>query len=257
MRCSGWGRTPVRDCPCDDRVLPPSRKKRLSLPRVESLPIRTPCLLGRGAASKSFPGPWLILRWIDGDTLSTPAFGSTPTIVGELADFLRRLHARPIDGVPLPGAHNHHRGCRLIDRDEPTRAAIHALQSLYPSADLLRIWERSLGEGAAADANVLVHGDLHIGNMLLSGEPTLSGIIDFGLSAAGDPAVDYMVAWSFLDIPARRQFRNRIETSEACWIRAKGWALSVAAIALEYYTSDGHFLHKLSRRTLDSVLEEE
>lgn len=232
-------------------------KEAIVLPRLQRLPIRTPRLLGRGAESKRFPGPWLVLSWIDGDTPSTPAFGSTPTIVVELADFLRSLHACPIDGFPLPGPHNHDRGCPLIDRDGPTRAAIHALQSLYPSADLLAIWERSLGEGGAAGSNVLVHGDLHIGNMLLSGELALSGIIDFGLSAAGDPAVDYMIAWSLLNAPARNAFRDSIEPSDACWWRAKGWALSVASIALEYYSEDQHFLHKLSRRTLEGVLKDD
>lgn len=45
---------------------------------------------------------------------------------------------------------------------------------------------------------VWVHGDVAPGNLLVK-EGRLSGVIDFGVMGAGDPACDYAMAWTYFD----------------------------------------------------------
>jgi aminoglycoside phosphotransferase (APT) family kinase protein len=61
-----------------------------------------------------------------------------------------------------------------------------------------------------------MHGDLHPANLLIT-KGQLTGVIDFGLLAVGDPAVDLMAAWTFPTGPARHAFRTALPADEATW----------------------------------------
>ena len=79
----------------------------------------------------------------------------------------------------------------------------------------------------------------------------LHGVIDWGLSAVGDPAADYAAAWSWLDPSARETFRECLSLSDQDWLCAKGWALYGAVIALSYYRRrNNEALCRQSRQTL-------
>ena len=60
----------------------------------------------------------------------------------------------------------------------------------------------------------------------------LSGVIDFGTSAVGDPAADLVIAWTFLRGAARAAFRAALPDDPAAWSRARGWALWKALLTL-------------------------
>lgn len=102
---------------------------------------------------------------------------------------------------------------------------------------------------------VWLHGDLQGGNMLVD-DGRLAAIIDFGLSGVGDPACDLMVAWSVLPVDVRTTFRNEVACDDATWMRAKGWALSVSTIALEYHRTRTPGLSAISRQTISAVLDD-
>ncbi len=53
------------------------------------------------------------------------------------------------------------------------------------------------------------HGDVAVGNLLVR-EGRLAAVIDFGTCGVGDPACDLVIAWTFLDAPARRVFRREV-----------------------------------------------
>jgi hypothetical protein len=53
---------------------------------------------------------------------------------------------------------------------------------------------------------------------------------------AGDPAVDVMVAWKLVATEERERFRELLGVDDATWLRAQGWVVSQALIALGYYT---------------------
>ena len=56
-----------------------------------------------------------------------------------------------------------------------------------------------------SNAPVWIHGDFAIGNILIK-DNKLSGVIDFGGTAMGDPACDLVIAWTYLSCKARDIF---------------------------------------------------
>ena len=60
-------------------------------------------------------------------------------------------------------------------------------------------------------------------------------MIDFGYAAAGDPACDLVMAWTYFDGESRKAFRNSLSLDEATWARGRGWALwkALGTLAIE------------------------
>jgi aminoglycoside phosphotransferase (APT) family kinase protein len=140
----------------------------------------------------------------------------------------------------------------LADRDEATRAALAGCD-----VDLARateVWDDAVSAPAWDREPVWVHGDLTPLNLLVH-EGRLSAVIDFGGLGVGDPACDVMVAWTFLGAAARETFRRGSGVDGDTWRRGRGWALSVAAIALPYYRDTNPAMAEASRRTLAATLE--
>ncbi len=103
-----------------------------------------------------------------------------------------------------------------------------------------------------------IHGDLHPGNLLISGG-RLSAVIDFGDLTAGDPATDLSVIW-MLAASARSTFfastRGQFNTiDEDTWIRGRGCAL---ALGLAYLANsrDDEAMGELGRATIDVALHD-
>ena len=71
---------------------------------------------------------------------------------------------------------------------------------------------------------IWIHGDLASGNILVI-DGNLSGIIDFGGMAVGDPACDLVIAWTFFKNHSRRIFKEHVALDADTWDRARGWAL--------------------------------
>ena len=82
-----------------------------------------------------------------------------------------------------------------------------------------------------------------------------TGVIDWGCLGIGDPAVDVMAAWKLLDAAGRERFRDLLEVDDDTWLRAQGWALSQAVVALDYYTLETYpVIVYEARRWLAEVL---
>jgi aminoglycoside phosphotransferase (APT) family kinase protein len=101
-----------------------------------------------------------------------------------------------------------------------------------------------------------IHGDLHPGNLLVSGG-RLSAVIDFGDLAAGDPATDLSVLWT-LPAPARSIFLGAMGEEfhdHDTWMRARGWAL---ALGLAYLANsrDDDAMGALGRAMIDAALHD-
>jgi aminoglycoside phosphotransferase (APT) family kinase protein len=97
-----------------------------------------------------------------------------------------------------------------------------------------------------------VHGDIQPTNLLVEGGE-LRAVIDFGTLGVGDPAVDLLVAWNYLDASARRVFREVVAVDEATWERGRGWALSVALLQLPYYLHTNPVMVASARRVIAAV----
>ncbi|MEO0608221.1 MAG: aminoglycoside phosphotransferase family protein [Pseudomonadota bacterium] len=223
------------------------------LPRLAALPVRIPKPQAKGAASSEFPYPWTIYDWCPGQALSETEVKDWAQAAKDISTFLQALQVMDTQDAPLSGPRNHFRGVPLKNRDALTRAAIHGLADEYPEPELLHHWHDALSATPHRESPVWLHGDLQGGNILVF-EDRISAIIDFGLCGVGDPACDLMVAWSVLPKQVREPFRQQIACNEAAWARGRGWALSVSAIALEYYRDRNPHLSHISRQTLSAIL---
>lgn len=220
------------------------------LPEIASrvtLPVPTPVFVGE--PGPGYPWRWTLVPWIPGDRVSRaedfePRSGAT-----DLGAFLRALH----EPAPAAAPYNPFRSIPLMGRDGITRKRIGALTMYTDPGVVLSAWEASLEVEGHDGPPVWIHGDLHPAN-LLSVNGQLSGVIDFGDLASGDPATDLAVAWMLFGKADRELFRQEYGgVSTSTWDRARGWALSLA-VAFLANSADNPEIEAIGRASLERVL---
>jgi aminoglycoside phosphotransferase (APT) family kinase protein len=217
-----------------------------------ALPVPVPIALGM--PTSAYPCHWTICAWVDGETLSLADVIANPDLPDDLARLIADLAAIDPDGGPPSGKANGFRGSALITRDVSFRVALPKLTDLIDTGTAMACWQESLAAPTWRQSPQWVHGDLMPGNLLFR-NGRLCGTIDFGMMGVGDPACDAMAAWTCLSADARPRFRERSGADEAMWLRARGWALSVAVIALAAYRDDNPPLASLFTRTICEILD--
>ena len=90
---------------------------------------------------------------------------------------------------------------------------------------------RDLPRGAGGD--VMAHGDLMPGNVLVAGG-RLAGVIDVGGLGPADASLDLVGAWHLLESGPRRALREDLGCDDLEWERGRAWAF-VQAIGLVWY----------------------
>jgi aminoglycoside phosphotransferase (APT) family kinase protein len=215
------------------------------LPRLAPhLPVAVPEPLARGEPGEGYPFTWGIYRWLDGE----PPGEASTQLAHDLAAFLRALQALPVeDEAPVIT-----RGAPLARRDRSFREALAQLHGEIDVAAAEAAWERALAAPEHEAAPVLIHGDMLPANLLVRGG-RLSAVLDWGIFGAGDPACDYLIAWSLL-APVRDAFRAAAGIDEATWARARGWALSHGVTALGYYLHTNPPMVEHARSAIAGVL---
>jgi aminoglycoside phosphotransferase (APT) family kinase protein len=215
------------------------RHEQLVLPalahRLQNLRAAVPEPILAGQPDATFPWPWSVVPWHDG----------TPGIDVPRAE--RRGWARDLAGAlavihrPAPAAlpRNPYRGGPLTERAASLEARLSGLRALphVPPATvaiLARRWSEGLAAPPWIGPGVIIHGDLHPGN-LVSYAGTLAAIIDFIDVAPGDPAYDLAVAWLAFDDRGRRDFiaATGDRYAAATWLRARAWAAAISIILLD------------------------
>lgn len=196
------------------------------------LPLPVPVPVGRGVPGEGYPWPWSVYRWLDGDDASGGGLRDLSGAAADLAGFVGALQRVPAEGGPRPGPSG--RGVPLPVRDEATRRALAALEGEVDPAWAAAEWAAALRVPPYAGPPVWVHGDLTPGNLLVR-DGRLAGVLDLGALSTGDPAVDLLVAWNLLTPASRAVYRSALGVDDATWRRGRGWALSVALVALPYY----------------------
>lgn len=203
------------------------------LPRLGGLPLEIPTLRLRGQVDFGLSCEFGVFNWMAGEIASPENLTDTVKAAATLASFLKALHSKATDGAPSAGPSNKRRGVPLGQMSDVTLPAIETVADEIDAAAALELWNSAVLERYAGP-QVWLHGDLKADN-LITNEGELSGVIDWGLSAVGDPAADYATAWSWVDPSARATFRSALGLNDGDWLRAKGWALYGAVIALSYY----------------------
>jgi aminoglycoside phosphotransferase (APT) family kinase protein len=205
-------------------------RERLWLPRLAPvLPLPIPVPLAMGEPGEGYPFHWSVNAWLPGETASTcPVVATDRRFGADLATFLAALRRADAAGGPTPSRANFFRGGPLAIYDGETWQAISALGATIDTDAVGACWEAALG-AMWAGPPVWIHGDVAPGNLLVR-DGRLSGVIDFGQTAVGDPSCDLAITWTFLQGEGRAAFRAGVQLDPATWARARGWALWKALI---------------------------
>jgi aminoglycoside phosphotransferase (APT) family kinase protein len=218
-----------------------------------AVPVAAPAAIGR--PGEGYPYPWSIYRWLPGAPAEAAAPADPVAFAQDVADFLLALHRVDTTGAPVAGEHNFFRGGPLAVYDGETRTALATLGEGVDGAHARDVWSRACASRWEGPP-VWVHGDVSAGNLLVDEAGRLAGVIDFGCMGVGDPACDLVLAWTFLEGPARAAFRARLGLDPETWARARGWALWKAAITLAKAPGTDESKAAAARRVLDAVIAE-
>jgi aminoglycoside phosphotransferase (APT) family kinase protein len=220
------------------------------LPRLAPLlPVSVPVPLADGRPSEGYPWRWAVYQWLPGENPLVGGDGNSAALARDLAGLLRALQRIDIAGP------SSRRGLPLASQDEWTRAALSELRGAIDTAAATVAWEEALSTPAWSRPPVWLHGDLFPGNLLVE-SGRLSAVIDFALVGMGDPACDLIAAWTLFPRATRELFRAELTVDDATWARGRGWALSVALVALPYYRDTNPGFAAVARHVLREVLAE-
>lgn len=223
------------------------------------LPLPIPVPRWVGTPTDRFRWPFVGYRRITGRTTDEAVLSSDESRAAApvLAEFLRVLHAIPLEGLDLPGDELARtdfvrRGPLLMER-------LQGLESAGLIADR-QPWIR-LFEGHRSEPPphpVLVHGDLYERHVLVDDANRISGVIDWGDVHAGDPALDLSFLYRFFPADERDDFLRvygpiDARTAGLARLRAAFHATTVAFFA--HSTEDAPLL-RTSLAAMRNVLED-
>jgi len=232
------------------------------LPRFAAqLPLAVPEPIASGEPTQSYPFPWLVCNWVSGVPLAPGGMQAEDAVV--LANFVLALQSLDTTGGPpvQPGR----RAGPVAAYEMTARPALNAVRALQAAGrvepELLDVdraasaWDAAVQAAHWQGTDVWVHRDLMASN-LLTLDGRLSGVLDFGGLAVGDPAGDAMAAFHvFGSADARSRFRTALGIDDATWARARGWALVQGLEALVYYLDSHSGMVAMARQVIWSTLE--
>lgn len=220
-----------------------------------SVVISTPIKMG--SPSVDYPYSFSIYKWLEGRSANHLQTNdkTLEAVALQLATFLKELQSTSdVDG-PEPGQHNWWRGDHVCVYDKRAREQFANLADIIDSNAALDLWEQSCAI-KWHEKPVWIHGDFAVGNILIQ-DNKLSGVIDFGGMAIGDPAYDLVIAWTYLSGKARDIFINEIDLDINTWVRSRGWALWKATFELCQIEDKNSYEAQLQKNIISSVLNEQ
>src|SRR5262249_42349149 len=126
-------------------------------------------------------------------------------------------------------------------------------ENLLDVARLRRVWARLRNLPRSTAADVMTHGDLIPGNVLVSGG-RLAGVLDVGDLGPADPALDLVGAWHLLEVGPRQVLRDDLERSDLEWERGKAWAVEQSVGAVWGYIESNPAISLTGQRTPDRLM---
>jgi aminoglycoside phosphotransferase (APT) family kinase protein len=205
----------------------------------------TPEPVAIGEPGEGYPMPWSVQTWIEG---ALAPLANTEAFAHDLAELIRDLRALDTRGRTFSGTY---RGGHLPDHDAWMATCFERSEGLLDVPRLRRLWAR-FRELPRRDPDVMTHGDLIPGNVLVAGG-RLVGVIDVGGLAAADPALDLVAAWHLLDDGPREALRADLGSDDLEWERGAAWAFEQAMGLVWYYPRTNPPMAALGRRTLERL----
>jgi hypothetical protein len=207
---------------------------------------QTPEPIALGEPGAGYPPPWSVQTLLPGTVATDTDPGHSAAFALDLAEFITGVRSIPALGRTFSGPG---RGGDLRDHDEWLETCFLHSGGLLDVPRLRRMWAalRDLPRGDAAD--VMNHGDLMPGNVLVAGDRRLAGILDVGGLQAADPALDLVGAWHLLEAGPRRALREALGSGDLEWARGRAWAFQQSMGLVWYYADSNPVMAGIGRRT--------
>lgn len=210
-------------------------------------PVPEPVALGSPGAG--YPLPWSVQTWLPGTTATDDDPGRSDSFAHDLAEFVLGVRGIDTRGRTFSGSG---RGGDLRSHDAWMETCFTRSAGLLDVPALRRLWD-GLRELPRHTADVMTHGDLIPGNVLVAGG-RLAGILDVGGLAPADPALDLVGAWHLLETGPRRLLREDLRCDDLEWARGMAWAFEQAMGLVWYYAESNPSMSRTGRRTLTRLL---
>jgi aminoglycoside phosphotransferase (APT) family kinase protein len=201
-------------------AVPLAERELVVLPALAGrLPLRVPVPTYVGHPVPEFDRPFWGGPLIPGVELAHAGLDAVARVpaAAAIGAFLRALHAPGVADHVVAVAREH-RAALPVDpnrRSEPlvlrerAGARVRRLRDAGADVDadaLLAVLDAAVAVGRSDRRPVLLHGDLHVRHVLVSPDGVATGVIDWGDTGLGDPAVDLMIGYAAFVGPARRAF---------------------------------------------------
>ncbi|MFH8736618.1 aminoglycoside phosphotransferase family protein [Streptomyces sp. NPDC017964] len=229
-------------------VLKQEARASAELAQVSRFPAPEPVALGEPGAG--YPMPWSVQTWLPGTVSSDADPSGSDAFAQDLAAFIAALREAETRGRHFSGEG---RGGVLTHHDGWMEKCFEESEELLDVRRLRHMWSH-LRELPRAGADVMSHGDLIPGNVLVTGD-RLSGVLDTGGFGPADPALDLVSAWHLLQRGPREVLRRTLGCDDLEWERGRAWAFQQAMGAVWYYVESNPAMSRMGRRTLDRILE--
>jgi aminoglycoside phosphotransferase (APT) family kinase protein len=209
----------------------------------------TPEPVALGEPGAGYPLPWAVQTWLPGTVATAEDPGESVAFARDLAEFISGVRAIDTRGRSFNGRG---RGGELRSADEWMATCFERSERLVDVPALRRIWTvlRALPRSAG---DVMTHGDLIPGNVLVSGG-RLAAVIDVGGLGPADPALDLVGAWHLLEAGPRRALREDLGCDDLEWERGKAWAFEQSMGAVWYYAQSNPAMSLMGQRTLQRIV---
>ncbi|MFI6500366.1 aminoglycoside phosphotransferase family protein [Nonomuraea typhae] len=213
-------------------------------------PTPDPVMIGQ--PGDGYPLPWSVQTWVPGAVAADEDPGESVAFAGDLAELIGDLRAVGTRGRTFAGKG---RGGDLRTHDAWMERCFREGERLLDVPRLRRMW-RVMRELPRGGADVMNHGDLIPGNLLVSGG-RLAGVLDVGGFGPADPALDLVSAWHLLEAGPRRVLRDGLGCDDVEWARGRAWAFVQALGLVWYYLESNPGMARMGRRTVDRILDDE
>jgi aminoglycoside phosphotransferase (APT) family kinase protein len=210
----------------------------------------TPEPVAIGAPGAGYPLPWSVQTWLPGVAATEEDPGGSAAFAHDIAEFITGVRALDTRGRAFRGTG---RGGDLRSHDAWMETCFSNSQQLMDVARLRLVWARLRALPRDAAPDVMTHGDLIPGNVLIS-NGRLTGILDVGGLGPADPALDLVCAWHLLEPGPRQVLRDELRCDCLEWERGKAWAFEQAMGAVWYYPHSNPAMSRMGQRTLERIL---
>ncbi|GAA1479315.1 aminoglycoside phosphotransferase family protein [Nocardioides aestuarii] len=219
-------------------------------PLAPHLPVAVPVPLALGVPDDGYPFAWSVNPWLPGGR--PDASTDRMVLARDLAGFVGAL--RGCDATAAPPATSRGLPLDRPERDAATRRSLARSGDVVDATAALAAWEEARRAPVWPGPPTWLHGDLTAGNLLVV-DGRLSAVID-AAPVAGDPAVELAACFQLFGPADRALVRETLGTDDAEWARARGWAVSIAAMEIAYYRETRPELAERSIRSIEAVLSE-